>query len=147
MKKNQNILSSVLLVSSLTLSSIIATSLTASTQFRVNSISSSVAKNLHRRGIDEDISKKIANNIFTVDEELFALMLQNFQYSFDKLNRSEIIDFLSTQALMSKNVNLDSYSYLVNMVYQIKNKALTKNDLKNLNTIATKNSLFAQGWF
>ncbi|PHQ66067.1 MAG: hypothetical protein COB99_00380 [Sulfurimonas sp.] len=147
MKKNQNILSSVLLASSLTLAPVITTSLTASTQFKVNSISSSVAKNLHRRGIDEDASKKIANNIFSVDEELFALMLQNLQHSCDNIRRSEIMDFLSTQALMNKNVNLDSYSYLVNMVYQIKHQPLNQKDLKNLNTIAIKNSFYAQGWF
>ncbi|WP_372998645.1 hypothetical protein [Sulfurimonas sp.] len=147
MKKNQNILSSVLLASSLTLAPVITTSLTASTQFKVNSISNSIAKNLHRRGIDEDASKNIANNIFMIDEELFALMLQNLQHSCDKLSRSEIMDFLSTQALMNKSVNLDSYSYLVNMVYQIKHQALTQKDLKNLNTISTKNSFYAQGWF
>ena len=146
MKKNQNILSSVLLVSSLVLTSIVTTSLTASSQFTVNSISNSVAKNLHRRGIDEDASKKIANNIFTIDEELFALMLQTLQYNYDKLSKNEIMNFLSTQALMSKNVNLDSYSYLVNMLQNIKHKPLTQQDLKNLNTIATKNSFYAQGW-
>ena len=146
MKKNQNILSSVLLASSLTLAPVITTSLTASTQFKVNSISSSVAKTLHRRGIDEDASKKIANNIFSIDEELFALMLQNLQYSYDKLSRSEIMDFLSTQALMNKNVNLDSYSYLVSMLQQIKHQSLSELDLKNLNTIATKSSFYAQGW-
>lgn len=147
MKKNQNILSSVFLASSLTLTPVVTTSLTASTKFKLNSISSSIAKNLHRRGIDEDASKKIANNIFNVDEELFALMLQNLKNGYNnKLSPNEILDFLSTQALMKKNVHLDSYSYLVNMVYQIKNQVLTKKDLKNLNTIATKNSFYAQGW-
>lgn len=147
MKKNQNILSSVFLASSLTLTPVVTTSLTASTKFKLNSISSSIAKNLHRRGIDEDASKKIANNIFNVDEELFALMLQNLKYGYNnKLSPNEILDFLSTQALMKKNVHLDSYSYLVNMVYQIKNQVLTKKDLKDLNTIATKNSFYAQGW-
>jgi len=145
--KNQNILSTVLLASSLTLTPVITTSLTASSQFKVNSISTSIAKNLHRRGIDEDASKKIANNIFTIDEELFALMLHNLQYGYGKLDRSEVLDFLSTQALMKKDVNLDSYSYLVNMVYQIKHQPLSKEDLKNIDTIATKNSFYAQGWF
>lgn len=147
MKKNQNILSSVFLASSLTLTPVVTTSLTASTKFKLNSVSSSIAKNLHRRGIDEDASKKIANNIFNVNEELFALMLQNLKNGYNnKLSPNEILDFLSTQALMKKNVHLDSYSYLVNMVYQIKNQVLTKKDLKNLNTIATKNSFYAQGW-
>jgi len=48
---------------------------------------------------------------------------------------------------MKKDVNLDSYSYLVNMVYQIKHQPLSKEDLKNIDTIATKNSFYAQGWF
>ncbi|WP_294961935.1 hypothetical protein [Sulfurimonas sp.] len=146
MKKNQNILSSVLLASSLALTPLITTSLTASTKFKANSVSSSIAKHLHRRGIDEDASKKMATNIFIVEEELFALMLQNLKYSCDKLSRNDIMDFLSTQALMNKEVHLDSYAYLVNMVYQIKKQVLNKNDLNTLNTIATKNSLFAQSW-
>ena len=144
--KKQNILSSVLLVSSLTFTFIVTTSLTASSQLQVNSISGSIAKNLHQRGIDEDVSKKIAKNIFNIDEELFALMLQNLQNNCSKLSRSEIMDFLSTQALMNKKVNLDSYSYLVNMAYQIKKRALSEDDLKGLNTIATKNLLYVQGW-
>lgn len=144
MNKNKNILSSVLLASSLTLTPLITTSLTANTQLKVNSISNSIAKNLHRRGIDEDASKKIAKNIFSIDEELFALMLQNLQYSCDKLSRSKIMDFLSTQALMNKDVKLDSYAYLVNMIYQIHSQPLNKKDLKNLDTIATKNSFYLQ---
>jgi hypothetical protein len=45
---------------------------------------------------------------------------------------------------MNKTVNLDSYPYLVNMVYQIKGQALTQKDLKNLNAIASKNSFYVQ---
>jgi len=142
MKKNENILSSVLLASTLTLTPVITTSLNASTHLKANSLSNSIAKNLHRRGIDRDASLKIANNIFTINEELFALMLQNLEHGCDSLSKNEILDFLATQALMQKNIDLNSYSYLVNMIYQIKNKALTQKDLKNLNAIAIKNSFY-----
>ena len=142
MKKNQNILSLVLLASALTLTPIITTSLHAHSHIKVNTISNSIAKNLHRRGIDKDVSIKIANNIFIVDEELFTLMLQNLESDCNLLSKNDILNFLTTQALMQKAVELDSYSYLVNMVYQIKNQALSQKDLKNLNTLAIKNSFF-----
>lgn len=143
--KNQNILSSVLLASALTLTPVVTTSLNANTQLKVNSLSNSIAKNLHRRGIDRDASLKIASRAFTVDEELFVLMLQNLEHSDVTLNQNKILDYLSTQALMQKNIKLDSYSFLVNMAHQIKGEALTAQDLKKLNTIATKNSFYTRG--
>ncbi|MFT7003884.1 MAG: hypothetical protein ACJAWW_001236 [Sulfurimonas sp.] len=146
MKKNQNILSSVLLVSSLTLTLTITTSLTANTQFNVNSISNSIATTLYNKGLDEDVSKELAENVLNIDENLFALMLHNLQHGYNnKLSKTEILNFLSTQALMKKSIHLNSYSYLVNMLYQIKNKALDKNNLKSLDAIATKNSIYLKG--
>ncbi len=140
--KNQNILSSVLLASALTLTPIVTTSLNANTQLKVNSLSNSIAKNLHRRGIDRDASLKIASRAFSVDEELFALMLQNLEHSDIALNQNKILDYLSTQALMQKNIKLDSYSFLVNMIHQIKGEALSKEELDKLNLVATKNSFY-----
>ncbi len=142
MKKNKTILSSVLLASALTLTPITTTFLSANTQVQVNSISNSIASNLHRRGIDEDASKKIAQRFLTMDEELFALMLQNLKNSSIKLNNNKIMDFISTQALMQKDVKLDSYAYLVSMAHKIKGRMLSEEDLKTLNIIAQKNSFY-----
>ncbi len=147
MKNNQNILSSVLLASALTLTPLAVTTLSAKTQVKVNSLSNSIAKNLHRRGIDKDISIKIAGRAFRIDEELFALMLQNVENGCSTLSKNEILDYLSTQALMQKNIELDSYSYLVNMMHNIKGEALSKDELNNLNLLAAKNSFYVQGWF
>jgi len=143
MNKNKNILSSLLLVSSLTLTPFLSITVHASSQLTQNSLSNTVAKNLHRRGIDKEASKKIANNIFNIDEELFTLMLQNLEQSYPSLNKAEILNFLSTQALMKKSVNLNSYSYLVNMMHQIKNKIPNKDELNILNAVATRNSNIA----
>ncbi|WP_324172577.1 hypothetical protein [Sulfurimonas sp.] len=142
MTKNKTILSSVLLASALTLTPITATLLSANTQVKINSISNSIAQNLHRRGIDEDASKKIAQRFLTMDEELFSLMLQNIKNSSVKLNHEKLMDFISTQALMQKNVKLDSYAYLVSMAHKIKGTVLSKEDLKTLNIIAQKNSFY-----
>ena len=147
MKNNQNILSSVLLASALTLTPLAVTTLSAKTQVKVNSLSNSIAKNLHRRGIDKDISIKIAGRAFRIDEELFALMLQNVENGCSTLSKNEILDYLSTQALMQKDIVLDSYSYLVNMMHNIKGEALSKDELNNLNLLAAKNSFYVQGWF
>ncbi|WP_321777665.1 hypothetical protein [Sulfurimonas sp.] len=147
MNKNKTILSSVLLASALTLTPFTTTLLTASTQVQINSIINSIAANLHRRGIEEDASKKIAQRFFTIDEELFSLMLQNLKNSSLELNNEKILHYISTQALMQRNVKLDSYAYLVSMTQSIKGTILNKKDLKNLNSIAQKNSFYAKGWF
>lgn len=140
MQKNKNILSSLLLASALTLTPTLATSLSANLQLSQNSLSNTIAKNLHRRGIDKTASKKIANRFFSIDEELFALMLKNLQISYPSLNTNEILHFLTTQALMRKNANLNSYSYLVNMIHQIKKQTPNKLELAVLNAIAIKNN-------
>ena len=147
MKTNKTILTSVLLASALSLTPITLTALNTSTKIQLNSISNSIALNLHKRGLEEDASKKIANNFFTIDEELFSLMLQNLKNSSLELNSDKILEYISTQALMRKNVKLDSYAYLVSMTQKIKGTTLSKEDLKNLNAIAQKNSFYADGWF
>ncbi|MBL0709037.1 MAG: hypothetical protein JJW00_08320 [Sulfurimonas sp.] len=142
MTNNKTILSSVLLVSVLTLSSVTLTPLTASTEIKVKSITSSIATNLQNRGINKDASWKIAQTFLTIDEELFSLMLQNLSSSSLKLNKDKTLHYLSTQALMNKEVDLGSYTYLVGMAQSIKGTYLSKDDLKSLSIIAQKNSFY-----
>ena len=71
-------------------------------------------------------------------------MLKNIESGSSVLNETEILDFLSTQALHRKKVELDSYSYLVNMTHQITNRALSAQTLSELQLIATKNSFYMQ---
>ena len=141
MKKNTNILSTLLVVSALITTPSIATQLLANAQVKQNSISKSIVNTLYRRGLNKNSAINLANNIFTIDEELFALMLQNLENDYNDITKKEILDFLSNQALMKNTVELDSYSYLINMLYQIKQKPLSKNELKLLSCAATKNTL------
>jgi len=141
---NQNILSLVLLTSSLTLSPLFASTINPQTKTQSNSLSNNIANNLYSRGIDRDASKKIAKRIFDEDNGVTDIMLTNLQNNYTTISKQEIINFLSTEALLSKNVDLSSYDYLVSMVYKIKNKPLSSKSLKELNYIAKKNYFYSQ---
>jgi hypothetical protein len=144
MKKNQNILSLVLLTSSLTLSPLFASTINPQARTQSNSLSNNIANNLYSRGIDREASKKIAKRIFDEDNGAADIMLTNLQNSYTSLSHKEIVNFLSTEALLSKNVDLSSYDYLVNMVYKIKNRPLSDENLKELSSIAKKNYFYSQ---
>ncbi|MCK9492194.1 MAG: hypothetical protein M0Q24_08885 [Sulfurimonas sp.] len=144
MKKNQNILSLVLLTSSLTLSPLFASSINPQARSQSNSLSNNIANNLYSRGIDRDASKKIAKRIFDKDDGATDVMLRNLQNNYTTISKQEIVNFLSTEALLSKSVDLSSYDYLVSMVYKIKNKPLSDKSLKELNSIAKKNYFYSQ---
>ncbi len=144
MKKNQNILSLVLLTSSLTLSPLLASTSSQQNRTQSNSLSNNIANNLYSRGIDRDASKKIAKKLFDDNALATDAMLTNLQSNYTTLSQKEIVNFLSTEALLSKNIDLSSYDYLVNMVYKIKNKPLSNERLKELNYIAKKNHFYSQ---
>ncbi len=138
MTKN-NIISSTLLASALTLSSVGASTLSANQQIKKNRVSLNIATILHKRGLDKDAAYNISNN-FIDDEELFAKKINNLEEGCSILTRDEILNYLSKAALHKRSVKLDSYQYLVGMVYDIKQKQLNRETLDQLNNIATINS-------
>ncbi len=138
MTKN-NIISSTLLASALTLSSVGSSNLSANQQIKRDRVSSNIASILHKRGLDKDAADSISNK-FIDDEELFAKKINNLEEGCSILNRDEILDFLSKAALHKRSVQLDSYQYLVGMVYDIKQKPLNREILDQLKNIAIINS-------
>ena len=139
MTKSNNIISSTLLASALTLSSLGTTNLSATQQTKRNSVSSSIASILYRRGLDEDVAHNISKS-FIEDEELFAKRINNIESGCNILSENEILTYLSKAALHGKSVQLDSYNYLVGMAYDIKQKPLDKEILTQLNNIALLNA-------
>ena len=142
--KKINLFYSALIATALSLNPLLSTQLNAATQQTTNSLSFKVAKVLHNRGLDDDAAKEIAENFFADDEELFAIMLKNLENGCNKLNENLILNYISTLALQRKNIKLDSYAFLVDMAYKITNKKLSKETLKELENIATKNYLLFQ---
>lgn len=140
--KNIQILTITLLAGALTLGAVTLPSPQERVQTKVKSISSTIAGILHRRGLEEDSSQAIANNFLDNNEELFSFMLENLKQGTTALHEDEILDYISTQALFRKSVELDSYAYLVKMTQGIKQKPLGKETLQELEKIAFKNFLF-----
>ncbi len=140
--KNTNLLYSALIATVLALNPLVTTSLNASTQQKTNSLSFRVAKNLNNRGLDEDMAREIADGFFSNDEELFSIMLKNIESGCSVLSEDEILNHISSMALHRKTLKLDSYDSLVNMTFKIKNRALEKETLKELENIAMKNFYF-----
>jgi len=137
-------LTATLLATALTLGASNTQVLDDGLQLKVNSISSLLAQMLQDRGLTEEASHKIANNFLDTDEHTFTYMLKNIEQGSTVLNEKEILDFLTMQALQRKTAELDSYSYLVNMTHRITNRALSSETLNELESIATKNSLYRQ---
>ncbi len=142
--KNIQFLTATLLATALTLGATNVALVEDKAQLKVNSVSSVLAQILFERGLTQEASQKIASTFLTTDERTFSYMIKNIESGSSVLNETEILDFLSTQALHRKNVELDSYSYLVNMTHQITNRALSAQTLSELQLIATRNSFYVQ---
>ena len=130
MTKN-NIISSTLLASALTLSSLGASTLNTNQQ--------TIASILHGKGLDKDAAQNISTN-FIDDEELFTKRVNNLEKECSVLSKEEIFSYLSKEALHRKTTKLDSYQYLIGMVYDIKQKPLDKEVLSELKNISLLNA-------
>jgi len=137
----RNLISVTLLVSALAFNPLVANELNTNTssQRQINSISSSIAHILHKRGIDEDMAKEISKNLIDEEDELFAAMIDNLVNEYSSLTKEEVHEYLSTAALYRQRVDFDSYSHLINMVSKIKGKALNEQSLKQLSRVAKLN--------
>ena len=137
----RNIISVTLLVSALAFNPLVATELTTSTssQRQINSVSSSIAHILHKRGIDEDMAKKISENFIDEEDDLFTAMIDNLVNEYSSLTKEEVHEYLSTAALYRQRVDFDSYSHLISMVSKIKGKALNEQNLQQLSRVAKLN--------
>ena len=137
----RNFISVTLLVSALAFNPLVAQQLNinVSSQIKLNTVSSSIASILHKRGLDEDAAQEISNNLVDEEDELFALMINNLVNECSSLSKEEVLEYLSTAALYRQNVHFDSYTHLVNMVSKIKQKSLDKMTLTKLSAIAKQN--------
>ena len=144
--KKINLLYSTLVATALTLSPFIVTPLNATVAHatQTSNISFNMVKILHNRGLDEDAAQKLVDKFVGNDEELFTVLLENFENRCQVLSRDEIMNYLSTLALQRKSINLDSYSALINMVHKITHKSPSQETLVELQNIANMNFAYSQ---
>ncbi len=138
--QKHTIIGLTILVSVLALNPLAATEFQNQIQTKLNNtkrVSGSIASILHKRGLDEDAAERIADLSINGDEEVMDQMIDNLTLV---IPHNEIMEYLSTMALHRKEIKLDAYDHLVNMVSQIKKSSLDKNTLVQLNVVAKLNS-------
>lgn len=142
--KKHDFISITLIISGLALNPLMATTVPQTveqSQTNINTVSSSVASILHKRGIDEEAAQELSDNLLEEDEVLLALMIENLEDGCTMITREEVLEYLSTAVLHRQNIHFDSYDHLISMVSTVKQKALDEKTLKELNNVAKKNSL------
>jgi len=136
----ENILRISLFVSVLAFNPVVAETLNPTSNIQQETrVTTSIASLLHKRGLDADAAEELSENIVPEDEELFSLMMENLLQGCKSISKDELLTYLSNEALFRKNVSLESYDHLVAMVSKVKQKALDKNTLKELQTVAKQN--------
>ena len=138
----ENILRITLFVSVLAFNPVVAETVKNTTNIQTQQetrVSTSIANILHKRGLDEDAAEELSQNFVAEDEELFACMLENLLSGCKSISKNDVLAYLSNEALFRKNVDLESYDTLVSMASKIKQKALDKATLKELQTVAKQN--------
>lgn len=139
----RKMISVTLLVSVLAFNPLVAQQLhiNIGSQIEQNTVSSSIASILHKRGLDKDAAQVISNNLIDEEDELIiAIMIENLIHECSSLSKEEVLEYLSTAALYRDNVRLDSYAQLVHMVSKIKQKPLNEKTLKQLSAVAKMNT-------
>jgi len=139
----QNIIRITLFVSALAFNPAAAEILPQLTNIQTqqsSTVSSSIANILYQRGLDEDAAKEISIGLVEEDEARLALMIENIVNSCNEITYNEILEYLSTEALHRKNVQLENYAQLTHMFSKIKQRSPGKETLKQLSIIAKHNS-------
>lgn len=140
---NNKILTATVFISSLILSPVAMPQLNASTKIKHNSIASTISNTLYKRGLEKGAAKKITKQMVGENEDLFNMMATNLTNGCKAISQNEVIEYLSKSALFKERVQLDSYSFLVSMVHQIKSQAPSKTTLNELKKISQKNSFYS----
>ncbi|SFV61091.1 hypothetical protein MNB_SV-8-498 [hydrothermal vent metagenome] len=138
----ENILRITLFVSVLAFNPLVAETLKIPANIQTqqtNSIASGIANILHKRGIDEDAAEEISREFVAEDEALFARMMDNLLSGCKSINKEELLTYLSKEALFRNSVQLHDYDTLVAMVAAIREKALDKKTLSELQTVVKEN--------
>ena len=141
--QKQTIISVTLLVSALAFNnSLVAeqhTDITINTQLERISTTSHIASILYEKGLDEDAAQVISQNLI-IDDALFTTMIENLLNGCSNINKDDAYEYLSKAALQRQKVRLDNYGHLIHMVSTIKQKALDKGTLAQLNIVAKQNT-------
>ena len=138
----QNIITITLVITGLALNPLMAEEIqyTVSQNKTINqSVTSSISKVLHKRGLDEDIAYELAENLVDDEnEKLLAILIHNLEIH-NIVNKEEVLEYLSNAALHKQKLDFTSYDHMIGMVSKIKQKSLDEETRKYLSHIVKIN--------
>lgn len=140
--KKQNILTITLIITGLALNPLMAEEIhnTVSQNKTINqSITSSVASILHKRGLDDDVSKEFATNFLSDEDEMLLAMLITHLEIQGIVTKDQVLEYLSHAALHKQKLDFKSYDHLIGMVSKITQSSLDENTRKQLSHIVKIN--------
>jgi hypothetical protein len=139
----RQLLALTLLATSLTLNAAIPKQYVITYKQQENSIASTLANILYKRGIEKEKALEISQKFASENEELFALMLNNL-LNMSSLPKEKVLEQLSTMALQRKSVDFTSYASLIQLTQKLQAYALSEKQLHLLEQIAGKNQTLKQ---
>jgi len=135
----KQLLALTLLTTALTLNAALPKEFTLTYKQQANSLSTALANILYKRGIEKEKALEISKDFTSENEELFTLMLHNF-INHSSFTQEQVLEQLSVMTLQRKNINLSSYSSLVQLSQRVSKTVLDDDQLKILELISQKNS-------
>ena len=123
-----------IIVTLLSLQPLLATPVQTTLKTQTNSFSMQVAHKLYKRGLDAEVAKQKAQELFNSQDDDFLDTLQLLQSSLD-IGYDAMVEYFADAALKHKKIDMKNYSSLVAMVQRIKNIALTKEELQTIQQI------------
>ena len=144
MKKQ--ILASTVFISTIALSAVVHTDIRDSNEVRESktntaraNVSHAVGTYLSDRGLDKKIAEQRVLQYLKHNEHNNLLMVENIEKKFNELNYKDIISYVSTSILFQKNVDLSSYSNIVELVHKSNKLTLDKLVLANIERVSIEN--------
>ncbi len=143
---NKRILISTVFISNIIFASVLPSQITQTNlnKNRVGIFSSLASLYLYKRGLDKDIAtKKVSSSLKGGDFEN-DFMIQNILSSFNTLERDNIVEYIATSALYSKEVDLCSYDTIIGMIQQTAGISLDKVTLQKIEKVSLQNTKIRQ---
>ncbi len=144
----RHFISVTVLISALAFNPLAATELSLnvlqnSSQQQTNNLTNVLASTLYKRGLDEEAAKELSENFLDAHSDHMDEMINQLVHVYPELSHHEIYEYLSSEALHRRSIDLSSYDHLVSMVAKIKGKALSTAELHKLQTVSKLNQLYA----
>ena len=100
------------------------------------SLSGSIAKLLHKRGLDEETAQERSQAFVGEEEEALNEMIEQLLQASPETSREEILTYMSQEALWGKSLSMGEYDNLIGMMTKIMGKTPNSNLRRQLKEIS-----------